>query len=86
MAGPLKKRGGSKEHDELVAAVATDPRYREPLLGLLRKACTELERRIDRRGDREREVDVLELIGVVKTVGSILVEADALLGEEAPPK
>lgn len=76
-----KKRSAVEMANALVKT--GDPGYRHPLVALLIKACAELERRID-MGTEAGGLDSIELIGTVKTAASILVEADALLGDEVP--
>jgi hypothetical protein len=75
-----KKKRSAKEM--AVALVRTgDTGYRHPLVSLVRKACAELERRIAMGGE-VGGLDSIELIGTVKTAAAILVEADALLGDD----
>lgn len=74
-----KKRSAREMASALVKT--GDTSYRSPLVSLLVKACAELERRID-MGENPGGLDSIELIGTVKTAAAILVEADALLGDE----
>lgn len=77
-----KKRKSAKEMARALVATG-DAGYRHPLVSLLKRACGELERRIG-LGLNQGGLDAIELIGTVKTAAAILVEADALLGEEEP--
>jgi hypothetical protein len=78
-----KKRKSAKEMASALVKTG-DPGYRHPLVSLLVKACAELERRISLE-DGEGGLDSIELIGTVKTAAAILVEADALLGDDTDP-
>lgn len=61
-----------------------DDAWRASLTETLGDACAEVRRRIA-LGTEPGGLATLELIGLIKTIGSINVEAGALLGDEETP-
>jgi hypothetical protein len=67
------------------ALVTIGAEWRQPLTDTLASACAELQRRIA-SGEADDRLSTVELIGIMRTIGSINVEAGALLGDgEKPP-
>jgi biotin carboxyl carrier protein len=76
-----KRTKDAKDIAQGLVAEGGDPStWRTPLAGTVRKLLVELERRI-----ADGEMSTLEVIGALKTLCSIDVEAAALLGREDPP-
>jgi hypothetical protein len=67
---------------DTLAAIGAE--WRRPLTDTLASACAEIRRRIS-SGDGEDRLSTVELIGIVRTIGSINVEAGALLGDGEKP-